>query len=207
MGRSHHGRVPVGSIFQVLGLLPKHVLGVGFNRTHTLVDVVIFGECAIDGGGVDQSRILWVKGNVCALTSTHGEVIFVANTTVKRAASDRHAGIILLPRVEPKGRLVVRNDPIKLCRRLVHDAGPRGAAIEGYRRTTVVAVDEVLTVLRAEPHVMVITVWRRSLFKGFTTIDRFHEWCVEHPDRIGVLRIGFDVNVVPGARPDDALVI
>ena len=169
--------------------------------------MIIFGECAIDGGGVDQSRILWVKRNMCALATTHCEVILLTNTTVKRAAGDRHAGIILLSRVEPKRCLVVGNDTVKLCGRLVHDAGPRGATIEGYRGTTVVAVDEVLTVLRVEPHVMVITVWRRSLFEGLSAIDRLHERRVEHPNRIGVLRIGFDVNVVPGARPDDALVI
>ena len=54
---------------------------------------------------------------------------------------------------------------------------------------------------------MVITVGRRSRFKGLPTIDRLHEGCVKHPYRIGVLWVCFDVDVIPSTRPNDSLVI
>ena len=124
MRRCHHRRIPVCAVFQVFRLLSENVLGIGFYRASTLIDVVIFGQSAINRGCVNEPWVFGVESNVCALATAHWEVVLVPNTAAERPAGNGHRGVVLLASIQSEGYLVVGNDPIKLSGGLIHDAGP-----------------------------------------------------------------------------------
>ena len=81
MWRSDDRSVPVRAIFKILGLFAKDVLRIGFDRAGPLGLVVVFGERAVDGRGIDQTRVVLIKGNMRALTTTHRIVVIDADAT------------------------------------------------------------------------------------------------------------------------------
>ena len=133
--------------------------------------MVILGEGAVNRGCVNELGVLGIERNMCALATAHGEVVLVPNATTERSVRNGNRGVILLACIQAEGRLVIGNYAIELRSGLIHDAGPRVAAIEGYGGASVITVNEVCAVLGVEPHVMVITMRRRSCFKGFPTIN------------------------------------
>ena len=207
MWRGHHRGIPICAVFEIFRLFAENVFGIRLDGASTLIHVVILGQGAVNRGCVNQSRVVWIKGDVRAFTTANSEVVAVANTASECPAGNGDRGVVLLSCVKPEGCLVVGYYAIKLSGRLIHDAGPRCAAIEGYGGSSIITINEVCTVLRVEPHVVVITVGRRSRFKCLTAVNRLHEWCVEYPDGICVLWVCFDVDVIPSTRPNDSLVV
>ena len=169
--------------------------------------MVILGQCAVNGGGVNQRGIVRVESNMRTFATAHGKIILYSDSLVVTLAGDRDGGVVLLATVDPERRLIVGADAVKLRRGLVHDAGPGLAAVKGHGCATVVAVDHVLVIVRVDPVIVVIAVWRGHFFPGLAAIDRLHHRHVQHVDGILVHRVGRDVDVVPGARVQHAVAI
>ncbi|GBD16896.1 hypothetical protein HRbin26_01806 [bacterium HR26] len=126
-------------------------------------------------------------------------------------AVDRHAGqadrsVVLLGAVDPIGEAVVDGDVVHLGSRLVELGRPGTPAVEGDAGAAVVAVDHAMRVLRVDPVVVVVAVGRRHLGEGDAAVDRLPELEIEHPDGVGILRVGAEVVEVPGAPAQVALV-
>ena len=169
--------------------------------------MIVFRQRAVDRGRVDEPRVVGIERDVRALASADVIEVVEADAAVKRRARDRHCRVVLLPRIEPVWHLVVGHDAVELRGRLVVDAGPGLAAVERDRRAAVVAVDHVQAVVGVDPVIVVVAVRQPDPLERFAAIDRLHEWHVQHPDGVLVQRIGRDMNVVPGARPQDAVVV
>ena len=139
-----------------------------------------------------------------ALAPADREEIVDTDAVVVGFAQDRQRRVVLLPAVYAVGEPVVGIDPVDLRGRLVVDARPGLAAIEGYRGAAVVGVDHVPVVVGIDPVIVMVAVGRLLLFERDATVDRFHERRVEHVDDVLVHRVRRDVHVIPGARPEDA---
>ena len=199
--------VPVRSVFQVFGLLAEYVFRVGFDRPDEFRLVVVLRQRAVDRRRINQAGIVRIECNVRTLTATDRVVILDADATVESPAGDRNRRIVLLAAIQAIGCQIVDTDPVELRRGLVHDARPGLAAIERDRGTAVIGIDHVEVVFRIDPVIVMVAVRCRLLFEGHAAVDRLHDGRVEHPDRVGIDRIRLDVNVIPGARPEDSVAV
>ena len=94
---------------------------------------------------------------------------------------------------------MVGRDPVELRGRLVRLRRPGASAVEGHRRTAVVAVDHDLIVLGVDPEVVGVAVGHHHHLEGLSAVDRSVEHHVQDVDGVGIHRIGEHVGVVPGA--------
>ena len=120
-----------------------------------------------------------------------------------RGRGDRR--VVLLRRVQPVRDPAVGGDVVVLGGRLVVEGRPRCAAVERDGRAAVVAFDHPQWVPRVDPHVVVVAVRDRLPRERLPRVARAIRVDVEDPHRLGVLRIGEDVRVVPGALPELAV--
>src|SRR5579884_1467543 len=107
--------------------------------------------------------------------------------------------------VDVVGRPRVHGDVVHLGGGLVVEARPRHAAVEGDGGPAVVALDHAPRVVRVNPQVVVVAVRDGHVLEDLAAVVRAPQADVEHPDGLGVLRIGDDVHVVPGALAQLAL--
>ena len=169
--------------------------------------MVIFSQGTVDGRGINQRGIIRVESDMCAFTATHIKIIFHPDATVFAPTRYTDRRVVLLTGVDTKRIEIVRRHPVKLRRRLVHDAGPGFATVKGHRRTTIIGIDHVLVVVRVDPVIVMVTMWRFHLFPGFAAIDRLHHRHVHNVNGIIIHRVGRDVNVVPGTRMQNAVAV
>ena len=169
--RRRDRRIPVGPVAQVLRLHAVHILGIRLDLAGAFVVRIVFGQCAVDRGRVDQRRIIWIERDVRAFTTAYREEVITADATVVRLAEDCNRGVILLPAVDSIWKLIVRVDAVELRGRLVHDARPALTAVERDRRAAVVGIDHVLVVVGVDPVIVVIAVWRALLLERHAAID------------------------------------
>src|SRR5215475_12946677 len=144
--------------------------------------------------------------DVAALRGADG--IAVAEGDGALGGARRHADgrVILLRTVHAVGELVVRGDMVELRRQLVVNGRPGVAAVEADAGAAVVALDHTLRVARVDPQVVVVAVRGGHLYEGSAAVGRFPGLVIEDPDRIGVLRVGEDMLVVPWAPLQVAVV-
>src|SRR5262249_44121884 len=89
-----------------------------------------------------------------------------------------------------------------LGRGLVVVRGPGLAAVEGDLGAAVVGDDHSAGLLRIDPQVVVVAVWRADGLEGLTAIARAPELHVGHVDLFLVLRAGEDAREVPRTRAE-----
>src|SRR6266704_3078951 len=83
---------------------------------------------------------------------------------------------------------------------LVIFACPGLASVETYRHSAVVENNHATRILGVNPHAMVVAMRNFDFVERVAAIGRSVEIYVGDVDRIGVLRIGDDVHVIPGTR-------
>ena len=93
-----------------------------------------------------------------ALATADGVVVVPTDAAIPGKTCDRDRGVVLLTAVQPVGVLIISADAVKLCGRLVVYSTPGFAAIKGYRRTPVVGINEVVSIERVEPEIVMITM-------------------------------------------------
>ena len=114
------------------------------------------------------------------------------------AARTAHARVILLCAAHPVGEVVGGRDVVELRGREVL-VGPGLAAVERDVRAAVVRLDHPLRVVGGDPEVVVVAVRIGDVPKRHATVRRAIQPRVHRPDRVGILGVGKDLHVVPGA--------
>ena len=145
-----------------------------------------------------MSGVARVHGDVAALAAAHR--VPVGNHPEAAAGGHRDGGVVLLRTVDAVGPLVVHEDPVDLRGFLFHQAGPALSPVEGDIRAAVVGVDHVHRVVRVDPEVVVVAVRHAdALGEGLAAVNGLVETHIQPVHGVLVLRVGVDVDVVPGA--------
>ena len=199
--------IPVAAVFQVARILAIDHFRERNDGTGQPGRVIILGQRAIYGGGVNQCGIVRVESNMSTFATARVKIIFYSDSPVVTLTGDRDGGVVLLAAVDPERRLIVSGDTVKLRGGLVHDAGPGLAAVKGHGCATVVGVDHVPVIVRVDPVIVVVAVWRGHFFPGLAAVDRLHHRHVQHVDGVRVHRVCRNVNVVPGARVQNTVTV
>src|SRR5690606_14751311 len=76
---------------------------------------------------------------------------------------------------------------------------PAYPVVEAHLRATVIAQDHAPVVVRVDPQVVGVAVLDGNRLEGLSGVDRAPEVDVQDVDGVGVLRVGVDVVVIPGA--------
>ena len=91
--------------------------------------VIGTGDVAAVGTGIDDFRVVGIRGDVTTLAAADVVKIGAVDATRSAGAGDGDRGVVLLRPVEPVWEARVGNDVIELGRRLIHEAGPTRAAV------------------------------------------------------------------------------
>ena len=160
---------------------------------------------AADGSGVDDVRIVGAHLDVAALRVADRVAVAHADDALVRAAGHADGGVVLLRAVDPVRNAGVGGDVVELRGRLVVDRRPGVAAVERDAGAAVVALDHAARIGGVDPQIVIVAVRGRHAGEGLAAVGRLPRLQVEHPDGVGVLRIGEHVVVVPGALTQVAL--
>ena len=93
--------------------------------------------------------------------------------------------------------LFVQRHAVNLRGRLVLLGRPGSAAVEADVGAAVVALDEIQRIVGVDPQSVVVTVRDADRPEARAAVDRTPEHHVQNVDRVGVLRVGLEVGVVP----------
>ena len=152
---------------------------------------------AADSARDDDIGVVGMHSDVATFRGANDIAVAPGDGALLGARRHADGGIVLLRAVEAIRELVVGGDVIELCRELVVDGRPGVAAVVRDTGAAVVALDHALRVARVDPQVMIVAMRRGHLRKCFAAVDGFPALVVEDPYRVGVLRVGKDVLVVP----------
>ena len=199
VGREDDRRIPVAPILELARVRAVHALRVGHDGALFPRRLAELGQCAVDGGGIDEIGALRVEGDMRALAAADGVVIVSADSAIPGPGRDGYGGVVLLAAVKTPRCLPVGDQAVELCRGLVVEAGPGFTAIEGHGGAAVVAADHDAAVVGVDPLIVVVAVGRADFAEVLAAIDGLHQRHVEHPDRVGIAGIGADMGVIPGA--------
>src|SRR5262245_5123083 len=125
--------------------------------------VVSLERISPSGGGanradIDDVGIVRTNRDIATLAGTGDEAILPEDAGVVGAAGNRDAGVILLRAVHVVRIPAVGSEVIELGGRLVVNGAETVSAVERDVRSTVVALNHPLVVLRVDPEVVVVTV-------------------------------------------------
>ena len=198
VGREPDGRVPLEPVVQVARGLSELQLRVVEDLAVLAGLPVHPGDAAAVTAGVDDVRVARIHRDVAALAAADG--IPVRHHGEAAARGHRDGAVVLLGAVDPVGPLVVHEDAVDLRGLLVALAGPTLSAVEGDIRAAVVGVDHVHRVLGIDPEVVVVAVGDAdALGEGPAAVNGLVETDIQAVHRVLVVRVGEDVDVVPGA--------
>src|SRR5207249_3674936 len=157
--------------------------------------------------GIDDVGIVGARRDPAALAAAHLVPILLTDRAPVRTARDAHSAVVLLRAADLVGHVRSGDDVIELRRRLIVLPGPRGAAVIGDGRPAVVAVDHAGGIVGRYPEPVVVAVGRAQLRERPAAVHRAIGARVQHVDHVGILVIGVDVGVVPGALAQIAFVV
>ena len=196
MRRDADRRVPLEAVAEVLGLLADRHL----RPRHHLLLVLDFAVVATNGAAVTAAvcdvRVARVDRYRRRLAARR-RVPVTPRDAARRAARNGHRRVVLLAAVEPEGCLVVQRQAVDLRGRLVLLGRPGAAAVEADVGAAVVALNEIQRIVGVDPQGVVVTVRDADRPEARAAVDRTPEHHVQDVDRVGVLRVGLEVGVVP----------
>ena len=207
MRRRDDRRTPAVAVLQLIARHREAILGVRHDRAAVLGARVEFLDDPLVAAGVDLDRVLRVKGRDRALAAADAFPVLVADPAAVRAAGDADGRVVLLAAVDAVREQVVRVDAVELRSRLVVLRRPALATIQRNRGAPIVAVDQVLVVLRVDPERMVIAVRRGDHGERLAAVGAAKGRRVQHVHGRFILRVGEEMDVVPGASAQLALVV
>jgi len=126
-------------------------------------------------------------------------------TSAGVAGRQAEGGVVLGAAVDVvEGEVIVRGGLVELGHRQVGHEAPVAAAVPALVNAAVIAVDQVVGVVRVDPQgvvVHVLAVAAHALERGAAVIGHLHPG-VHGVDAVDVLRIGDDLIVILGAARD-----
>src|SRR5581483_11586921 len=199
--------VPLEPVLHVFRLLADRELRPRRDLHLVAEHAVVTADRAAVAAGVGHLRVLRVDRHPGALAAAGDVPVLAIDAASRGARGQRHRRVVLLAAVHPVGELVVHGHAVELRRRLVGLRRPGAAAVEGDVGAAVVALDHRAGIIGRDPQVVVVTVRRAHRCEGLAAVLRLPHRGVEHVERAGVLGIGEDVRVVPGALDEVAVAV
>ena len=111
-----------------------------------------------DSTDVDDVRIIRFDRNESAFAGPGKCILSKGYRTVFAGAGDTDAGVILLGRINPVGKLSVKIHAVELGRALVVNAGPAFPSIETDTGPSVIALDHSKRIFRIDPKIMIVSM-------------------------------------------------
>src|SRR5262249_25614182 len=184
-----------------------------FSRAHCLRgDVLHLARRAVEARhfpSENDVRIERIGGNVAVLLNADGLPFAEGDLSVRSPTGDADGTALLLAAVRPVGKLVVRDDVIKLGRRLVVPTAPRFAAVDADRRPLIAGQQDNVRVFGIDPDGVIVVAAGRSLDGGerLAAIGRAIGRGVGDVYHVLVLRIDFYLGEVEAAAPNALLTV
>src|SRR5439155_14576123 len=204
--RQHYGERPLEAVLQVRGAPPHRVVG-------PREDVALLAGAGVEPrevavtAGVHDVGVVGSRRDPAALTPAHLVPVLLADRPAVGAARDAHGAVILLRAADLVRHVGGGDHVIELRGRLIVLPRPRRAAVIAYVRAAVVAVDHAGGIVGRGPQPVMVAMGRAQRRERAAAVHRAIHPGVQHVDRLGILGIGVDVGVVPGALPEIALVV
>ena len=88
---------------------------------------------------------------------------------------------------------------VELARELIVDGRPGGATVEGDTSAAIIALDHALWIVRVDPQIVVIAMGCGDFRIVLAAVSGFPHAKIVDINCVGMLWIGEDVAVVPGA--------
>ena len=148
---------------------------------------------------VDDVGVLGVHGDITAFACAGRVTITPRDRTFFGRAGYADTGVVLLGAIDTVRVLVVYCYMVKLAGELIIDGGPGRAAVKRDAGSAVVAFYHAQRILWVDPEVMVVTVGCCDLGVILAAVAGFPHFEIVDIDRVGILRIGEDMAIVPGA--------
>ena len=197
--RKHDRLGPLEAMLQVCHSPANRIARPRIHHLSLLGVMVVARDLAAVGAGVDDVSILGIRSDVPTLPTADSIEVGAIDTSICACAGDGHGGIVLLRPVEPVWEPVVGSDMVELRGRLVHHAGPTGAAVGRNGRAPIVAVDQALGIVGIDPQPVVVAMRRAQWSERFARIDRTVSSRVQDVNDVRIFGVGEDVGVVPCA--------
>ena len=205
MGGEEDREVPLEAVLHAFGARAHGVVGPNVDGAVQVAVVVESGEESAVAAAVYDVVVDRVGRQVGALAAGGGLPVAFADEAAGGTDVDADGRIVLLGAVDAVGEMVVGGDAVELRGRLVHVGRPGFAGIITDLGAAVVTDDEPAGVLRRDPQVVVVAVWRILRLEGASAIvgDVVGDVHDVHP--VDVLRVGVDAGVVPSALAEAAV--
>ena len=205
MRRVHGRRGPLHPVLHRTRAFARARLGPHHDVPRLSGPAVVAREDSLVVAREDHVGIVGANRDVPGLATADREAVGRGDPGDRGAARDGHRGVVLLGTVDAIRRLVIRDHVIELGRRLVVDRRPALTAVERDDRAAVVPVDDPLRIVRVDPEIVMVAVRDRHLHERLAAIVRSPGVDVQHPRRLGILRIRVDVVVIPSTLPQVAV--
>src|SRR3989442_1191199 len=159
------------------------------------------GNQALVVAGVNNVGVGRIGRDVARFPTAHRIPVGTIDGAVVAAAGDGDGAVVLLRPVDVVRSAGIGNDVIELRRGLIVLARPSFASIQTHSDATIVGNDHAGGIPGINPHAVVIAVWGPDLVEGAPAVGRFIEVHVGDINRVGILRVGDDVHVIPRTLP------
>ena len=116
---SRQRRIPIGTIVDILCCTAEDIFRIRFDRACAFVQGIKFGERTIDGGRINQPRVVLIKGNMGTFAAANSKEIFGPNTSLMGFRKNSNCAVILLAPIDAVRHLIIRCYSVKLCGWLV----------------------------------------------------------------------------------------
>ena len=147
--------------------------------------------------GINNVGIRRIWRDVPYFPAAHGIPIGATDRAFIAAAGDGNRAVVLLRAVDVVRRPSIGGDVVELRGRLILLQRPGLAAVKRDSRSAVIRSNHAARVFGINPESVVVAVRNLNLVEGAPTIGRSIEIHVQNVGRVGVLRIGDNVHVVP----------
>ena len=155
---------------------------------------------------IDDVGVFGVDGDKAAFSRPCDAAVAPGHHTAAGVVGHVEARIILLGAVDAVGKRIVNKNTVELRRELVVDGAKRFTGVEADASAAVVALNHAPIVSAIDPEAVVVTVGRSHLAEALAAVSRLPHTQIKHIDGLGILRIGEDVHVIPGALAQIGLI-
>ena len=179
MGRAGDGDGPRESIFEVTVRPSEMLFRPDIDEAQLACSVIIMLEGSMTSGrttdstDVDDVRIIRFGRYESTFARPGKCILSKGYRTVFAGTGDTDAGVILLGRINPVGKLSVKIHTVELGRTLVVNAGPALPSIETDTGPSVIALDHSSRIFRIDPKIMIVSMGSSDFLETGPPIARF----------------------------------
>ena len=186
------------TVFQVCSTARVRNIGPDRNVLHVPSALVEARDVALVVSRIHNVGIGRIGRDVSRFSAADRIPVLPADFAVIAAAGDRDGRVVLLRAIHIVRIARVGDDVVKLRRGLIVLASPCLTAVQADRSAAVVARNHAPGIFRINPQPVIVAVRNLDLVEGAAPIGGPEKFHIQNVNRIGILRIGDHVHVIPG---------